>query len=558
MSDASILQTYGASVAGPLASAGYTGAAAVFETGAAVDLSLYKDARVSVQGCGGDGGLTLATSTSLTLTAVRTGDVVTVSFNLSTTLDVALPLAGGGVNAFSAGLAITGDFTFRSQPASYCEDIRTYCGEVVKTCGGAGGGQIALAKPGFALNASTALWFGDAGETGQGALMMSNGKVDLFSGGAEGDGDSLQAAGGTALGALALGLALGGERAGGDPLKGISGEEVALLKAIGLGAAAMSADESEAQALRTTLGLTYAGVGLVADYAGKALAMAAVAPTDLALAARSDTGVKGDGLTNLRQVQVDGQAGAYANVKLYDGDRLVAQGQADRSGAFHLTTGSLADGAHSLTAVATDAAGVAVRSEALGVMVDTRGPAAPVVDHLSLTGLGGLAEAGGKVTVYDGFRLAGVADVGADGRWSLAYAVTDTSVHSFTAVAQDAAGNTTTAAGTALITRAAAGRLTGGAGDDLLVAGPDDVLTGGAGRDLFVYGQAGGRATVADFRAGTDQVRLEDGVFHDFADLRAHAVQRGADVVITADADHVLTLKSVTLSSLAAGDFLFG
>ncbi|WP_374472291.1 Ig-like domain-containing protein [Phenylobacterium sp.] len=557
MSDAAIQQTYEASVTSPLASAAYTGAAALLETGPAVDLSVYKEGQVTLSGCGGETGLSFSTATALTLQIVRTGDQVTVAFDLSTTLEAAMPLAGGEVNTFSAALAITGSFSFRYAPASSCYDVKTYCGEVLKSCGS--GGQLPVAgKPGFAIDASTSLWFGDAGETGTGALMLEKGKVSVFSGGAEGDGDSAQAATGTAVGALALGMALSGERRSGDPMQGFSQEDVSLLKAIGLAAGAMSADESEGQALKTTLGLTYAGVGLAADYAEKALAMAAVAPTELALAARTDGGVKGDGLTNVRQVQIDGVTGAYAQVKLYDGAKLVAQGQADRSGAFHLTTSALSDGDHSLTAVATDASGVSVRSDALAVAVDAQGPAAPVIGAVTLQGLSGVAEAGARVTVYDGYRTVGVTEAGADGRWSLDNAITDTAAHSFTAAAADAAGNTASSAGAALITRAQFGKLVGGSGADVLVAGPDDVLTGGAGRDLFVFDFGAGKATVTDFRAGADQIRIDDALADSFADVKAHAAQKGYDVVITLDADHVLTLKSVSLSSLSAGDFLFG
>lgn len=104
----------------------------------------------------------------------------------------------------------------------------------------------------------------------------------------------------------------------------------------------------------------------------------------------------------------------------------------------------------------------------------------------------------------------------------------------------------------------AAGKLTGGVGADVLVAGPDDVLTGGWGRDTFVFEFGAGKATVTDFRAGTDVVRLDDALAADFAAVKAHAVQSGSDVVIALDATHTLTLKGVALSSLSAGDFLFG
>ncbi|WP_334165075.1 Ig-like domain-containing protein [Phenylobacterium sp.] len=564
MSDAVITRTYGADVRSPIAAASYTGAVGVFENGAAsVDSSIFKQGQVTVYGCGGDAVLTLNTSTSLTLQVVRTGDAVSVSFNLTTLLDVGVTKAGGAANNFSAGLAVTGDFTFKAPAASYCQDVKTWCGEIVRTCGDAGygggsSGGITAAKPGVVVNATSSLWFGDAGSGGSGALMLGQNKVDLFSGATVSDGDGSDSVAATTVGAFALGMALSAERRGGDPMQGFSDADLALLKTLGLAAGAMSADPSEAQALKSALAATYAGVGLAADYAGKALAMAAVAPTDVALAARSDSGVKGDGITNLRQVQVEGQAGAHSTVKVYDGDRLVASGQADRTGAFHLTTSSLGDGEHSLTAVATDAAGVTVRGEAVAVTVDTRGPGAPAVTGLTPEAVRGEAEAGARVTIYDGGRVAGVVEANADGKWSLAYAVTDTAVHSFTATASDAAGNTAHTPGVAMITNAAVGRLVGGFGADVLVAGPDDVLTGGWGRDTFVFDFGAGKATVTDFRPGSDVIRLDDALAADFAAVKAHAVQSGGDVVIALDAAHTLTLKGVALSSLSAGDFLFG
>ena len=57
---------------------------------------------------------------------------------------------------------------------------------------------------------------------------------------------------------------------------------------------------------------------------------------------------------------------------------------ANGSGAWSFTTATLADGAHSFTATATDAAGnVSAASAALSVTIDTGAPAAPAITSWS-------------------------------------------------------------------------------------------------------------------------------------------------------------------------------
>ena len=66
-----------------------------------------------------------------------------------------------------------------------------------------------------------------------------------------------------------------------------------------------------------------------------------------------------------------GTAEANATVKVYDGATLLGSAVANGSGAWSYTTAALANGAHSLTATATDAAGnTGAASAALAVTVD--------------------------------------------------------------------------------------------------------------------------------------------------------------------------------------------
>jgi len=81
------------------------------------------------------------------------------------------------------------------------------------------------------------------------------------------------------------------------------------------------------------------------------------APSAPALAAASDTGTIGDGITaNTTQVIEGSGALANATVRLYDGERLVSSGQADANGHWSITA-SLAVGSHALSVTQDDAAG---------------------------------------------------------------------------------------------------------------------------------------------------------------------------------------------------------
>ncbi len=140
----------------------------------------------------------------------------------------------------------------------------------------------------------------------------------------------------------------------------------------------------------------------------------------------------GDHITNDNTLALTGTAEANATVKIYDGTTLLNSVTASGSGAWSYTTPALANGGHSLTATATDAAGnTGVASSALAVTIDTSAPVAPTIssystdsgvvgDHITndntLT-LTGTAEANATVKIYDGTTL--LNSVTASGSWSL-------------------------------------------------------------------------------------------------------------------------------------------
>ena len=96
-----------------------------------------------------------------------------------------------------------------------------------------------------------------------------------------------------------------------------------------------------------------------------------------------DTGTVGDGITTANVLTLTGTAEANATVKVFDGATLLGSAVANGSGAWSYTTAALANGAHSLTATATDAAGnTGVASAALAVTV-TAPPGAPTITSFS-------------------------------------------------------------------------------------------------------------------------------------------------------------------------------
>ena len=181
------------------------------------------------------------------------------------------------------------------------------------------------------------------------------------------------------------------------------------------------------------------------------------APVTPAIASFStDSNIVGDHITNDNTLTLGGTTEAGSVVKVYDGATLLGSATADGSGNWSYTTAALANGAHSLTATATDVAGnTSAASTALGVTIDTVAPVVPTIvsfspdtdivgDHtttehtLTLTGT---AEANSTVTVFDASTLLGAALVSNTGAWSFTTAELASGIHNFTANSIDMAGN---------------------------------------------------------------------------------------------------------------------
>ena len=173
--------------------------------------------------------------------------------------------------------------------------------------------------------------------------------------------------------------------------------------------------------------------------------------------------VADNGSSNDTTLTVAGTAEAGSTVTLYDTDGTTVLGTGVATGgAFSITTSVLGEGAHTLTARASDAAGnQSAASAAFQVTIDTTAPAAPVIvsvtdDVAPVTGavanngrsndttltIAGTAEAGSTVTVYDtdGTTVLGTG-VATGGAFSITTSVLGEGVHALTARATDAAGN---------------------------------------------------------------------------------------------------------------------
>src|SRR5262249_50672869 len=160
-----------------------------------------------------------------------------------------------------------------------------------------------------------------------------------------------------------------------------------------------------------------------------------------------DTGTVGDGITTANVLTLSGTAEANSTVKIFDGATLLNSVEANASGAWTYTTGALSNGAHSLTASATDAAGnTGVASSVLAITV-TPPPGVPTIasfttdsgvvgDHItndSTLTLSGSAVANSTVNIFDGAKLLGSVTANANGAWSYTTASLVNGNHNFTA-----------------------------------------------------------------------------------------------------------------------------
>jgi len=198
---------------------------------------------------------------------------------------------------------------------------------------------------------------------------------------------------------------------------------------------------------------------------------APAAPTVLDLAAASDTGASdSDNVTGDSTPTITGKTEANATIELFSGATKIGSAKADGAGVWSITTSALSDGAHTLTATATDLAGnTGAASSALAITVDTIAPAAPSapnmtvgsdsgasntddVTNVAMPVFNGTAEAGATVELFDGATKVGSAKADGTGKWTIKSSALLDGTRTVTAKATDLAGNVSAASAGLVVT----------------------------------------------------------------------------------------------------------
>jgi hypothetical protein len=192
---------------------------------------------------------------------------------------------------------------------------------------------------------------------------------------------------------------------------------------------------------------------------------APASPTQPDLAAASDSGASDvDNVTRESRPLFGGAAESATLVTLFVDDLPVNSTTADASGAWSLTSTTLADGVHAIAARASDAAGnSSALSAALTILIDSTvpTPTTPDLDAASDSGvstfddltnattlhIAGTVEPLSTVTIFVGATAIGVAAADTGGMWSFAVGPFGEGVHSLSVRATDRAGNESTASG---------------------------------------------------------------------------------------------------------------
>jgi len=175
----------------------------------------------------------------------------------------------------------------------------------------------------------------------------------------------------------------------------------------------------------------------------------AAAPVVTGLTAATDTGLShSDGVTSVTTPTITGTAGANSTVVISIDGTSVGTVTADANGAWSYAVGTaLAQGNHSVTAIATDLAGnTSVASSAYHVVIDTTTPAAPSIAASTVAGtqavtVSGTAADNAQVVVREGNTVLGTVTANSQGVWSWSGSLSF-GTHTLSATATDLAGTT--------------------------------------------------------------------------------------------------------------------
>jgi fibronectin type 3 domain-containing protein len=183
-------------------------------------------------------------------------------------------------------------------------------------------------------------------------------------------------------------------------------------------------------------------------------------PSAPVLSANTDSGAKGDNLTNYKSPTLTGTSEPGVAIRIFDGFAGVGGARADTSGHWLVATVALADGTHTLTATTADQAGnMSAHSASLSLTIDATPPPAPPAPTLDpgsdtpplgdntttvtspvVDGAG--APASSTITVMADGSAAGATAANGLGNWQFTMPALAVGSHTISAKSTDAAGNT--------------------------------------------------------------------------------------------------------------------
>ncbi|MGC4008031.1 MAG: Ig-like domain-containing protein [Pseudomonas sp.] len=227
-----------------------------------------------------------------------------------------------------------------------------------------------------------------------------------------------------------------------------------------------------------------------------------------------------NGVTDDKRPEIQGTSKPGSIVKIYDGSVELGSTTVDSKGNWTFTPkADLADGAHSIQAIATDKAGQVSTPAKFDFTVDTTAPTKPTIEQVyddvgSIQGPvanggvtddstptpSGKAEAGSTVTIYDNGAKLGSTTAGADGKWSFTPTTPlSEGEQKFTVDATDKAGNTSPKSDVFSIITDYSGPNSGSTQLTIdKVTGDDVVNSSEAAGNVNITGKVTGEFTVGD------------------------------------------------------------
>ena len=164
------------------------------------------------------------------------------------------------------------------------------------------------------------------------------------------------------------------------------------------------------------------------------------------------------GTTSDSTPTITGIAEPYSLVKLFDGTAQIGSITATGTGFWSITSSTLSDGAHTILSNVMDASGnTSPNSASIIMIIDTTPPSAPILTTASdatidnTPTIDGTTESGTTVELFDGATSLGLATVTGTS-WTFTSPVLAEGLHSITAKASDAVGNTSVDSNTLSLT----------------------------------------------------------------------------------------------------------